>query len=38
MNFGERRFTIHVANTDEVVHSMDELVLVAAKCLRESAK
>ena len=26
MNFGNRRFTIHVANTSETVHTMDELV------------
>lgn len=38
MNFGNRRFTIHVANTSETVHTMDELVLVAGKCLREAAQ
>lgn len=34
MDFGNRKFTIRVANTDEIVHSMDELVLIAADCLR----
>ncbi len=35
MDFGERLFTAKVANTGDVVHSMDELVLIGAKCLRE---
>lgn len=38
MNFGNRRFAIHVANTSETAHTMDELVLVAGKCLREAAQ
>ncbi len=35
MDFGERLFTAKVANTGDIVHSMDELVLIGAKCLRE---
>lgn len=38
MNFGGRRFTVQVANTGEVLHTMDELVLTAGKCLREAAE
>lgn len=38
MDFGERKFAIRVANTGEIVHSMDRLVLIAAKCLRETAE
>lgn len=34
MDFGNRRFTVRVANIDQVVHTMDELVLIAADCLR----
>ncbi len=34
MDFGGRRFTATIANTGEIIHSMDELVLVGAKCLR----
>lgn len=34
MDYGNRRFTIRVANIDQVVHTMDELVLIAADCLR----
>lgn len=34
MDFGNRRFTARVANIDQVVHTMDELVLIAADCLR----
>ena len=37
MDFGNRKFTIRVANTGEIVHSMDELVLLAADCLRGDA-
>ena len=37
MNFGNGRFTIKVANTGQLVHSMDELVLIAADCLRGDA-
>lgn len=38
MDFGSRRFEIRVANTGEIVHTMDELVLAAARCLREEAR
>ena len=31
MNFGEAPFAIHVLNTDEVVHSMRELLPIAIK-------
>lgn len=34
MDFGNRRFTARVANTGEIIHTMDELVLIAADCLR----
>ncbi|MDO4437821.1 MAG: DUF4869 domain-containing protein [Coriobacteriaceae bacterium] len=34
MDFGNGRFTARVSNTGEIVHSMDELVLVGADCLR----
>ena len=37
MDFGNRKFTIRVANTGEIVHGMDELVLLAADCLRGDA-
>ncbi len=37
MDFGNRRFTAKVANTGETIHSMDEFVLVGAKCLRGEA-
>lgn len=37
MDFGGRRFTATIDNTGEVIHSMDELVLVGAKCLREAS-
>lgn len=36
MDFGGRPFTAKVANTGDTVHSMDELVLIGAKCLREA--
>lgn len=29
MNFGEEPFTVHILNTDQIVHSMKELVLIA---------
>ena len=38
MDFGDRRFEIRVANTGEIVHTMGELVLAAARCLREEAR
>ena len=31
MNFGEEPFAIHVINTDQVVHSMQELVPIAVR-------
>lgn len=34
MDFGNRRFTARIANTGEIIHTMDEFVLVAADCLR----
>lgn len=38
MNFGNGRFTARVDNTGELVHSMDELVLVGADCLRSGLR
>lgn len=38
MDFGNRKFTVRVANTGEIVRSMDDLVLVAADCLRGDAR
>ena len=38
MDFGNRRFTIRVANTGEIAHTMDELVLIAGRCLREATR
>ena len=35
MDFGGGRFTVKVANTGQVVHTMDELALIGADCLRE---
>lgn len=37
VDFGGRRFTETIANTGEVTQSMDELVLVGAKCFREAS-
>ncbi len=37
MDFSGRRFTATIANTGEIIHSMDELVLVGAKRLEEVA-
>lgn len=34
MNFGNGRFTARIENTGQVIHTMDELVLVGADCLR----
>lgn len=34
MDFGNHRFTARIANTGEIIHTMDEFVLVAADCLR----
>ena len=38
MDFGNGRFTALVENTGQVVHTMDELVLVGADCLRSAAR
>ena len=35
MDFGNGKFTIKIDNTGQIVHSMDELVLVAGDCLQE---
>ena len=34
MDFGEKEFTIKVLNTDQTVHSMDELLPIAAMIVR----
>ena len=34
MDFGENEFIIHVLNTDEIVHNMDELVMIAGLFVR----
>ena len=31
MDFGDEKFTIHIANTDQIVHSMEELVSIAGE-------
>ena len=31
MDFGEGNFTIHIVNTDQVVHSMAELIPIAGR-------
>ena len=31
MNFGNEKFTIRIVNTDQVVHSMEELVSIAGE-------
>lgn len=36
MDFGNGKFTATVANTGDVVHTMFDLVPIAAKCLRET--
>lgn len=36
MDFGKGRFTVRVNNTGQIVHTMDELILISAKCLREA--
>lgn len=38
MDFGEGRFTVRVSNTGEIVHTMDELVLVAGDCLHAEGR
>lgn len=37
MDFGNGKFTATVANTGDVVHTMFDLVPIAAKCLRENS-
>ena len=34
MDFGEKEFTIHILNTDEIVHNMEELVVIAGMFVR----
>ena len=34
MDFGEKEFTIHILNTDEIVHNMEELVMIAGMFVR----
>ena len=31
MDFGDEKFKIHIANTDQIVHSMEELVSIAGE-------
>lgn len=38
MDFGNGRFPFKVDNTGQIVHPMDELVLVAGDCLQEGYK
>lgn len=37
MDFGNGKFTATIANTGDVVHTMFDLVPIAAKCLRENS-
>ena len=37
MDFGNGKFTATIANTGDVVHTMLDLVPIAAKCLREKS-
>ena len=34
MDFGENEFAIHILNTDEIVHNMEELVMIAGMFVR----
>ena len=34
MDFGEKEFTIHILNTDQIVHNMEELVVIAGMFVR----
>ena len=34
MDFGEKEFTIYILNTDQIVHSMEELVMIAGMFVR----
>lgn len=31
MDFGKEPFTVHILNTDQIVHSMEELVSIAGE-------
>ena len=37
MDFGKGRFTMTVSNTGDIVHSMNELIPIALRCLKETA-
>ena len=37
MDFGKVRFTMIVSNTGDIVHSMNELIPIALRCLKETA-
>ena len=37
LDFGNGKFTVTVANTGDVVHTMFDLVPIAGKCLRENS-
>lgn len=37
MDFGKGRFTMIVSNTGDIAHSMNELIPIALRCLKESA-
>lgn len=37
MDFGKGRFTMIVSNTGDIVHSMNELIPIALRCLKETA-
>lgn len=36
MDFGKGRFTMIVSNTGDIVHSMNELIPIALRCLKET--
>lgn len=37
MVFGSGKFTVTIANTGDVVHTMCDLIPIAGKCLRENS-
>lgn len=37
MDFGKGRFTMIVSNSGDIVHSMNELIPIALRCLKETA-
>ena len=37
MDFGKGRFTMIVSNTGDIVHSMNELIPISLRCLKETA-